>query len=76
MDIKRDEHGCLPEGIDDPNWELAGYVQEVTGDLEFQEILPERAKLPQASVDGLRASLENAKAELARLDAEYFATLK
>ena len=68
--------GFFPEGVDDPNWELNAYVEEVKGDLELQELLPVHARLPKESVDALRASLEKASAELAELDAKFLATLK
>lgn len=68
--------GFLPEGVDDPNWELNAYVEEVKGDLELQELLPVHARLPKESVDALRTSLEKASAELKELDEKFLASLK
>lgn len=68
--------GTFPEGVDDPNWELNAYVEELKGDLEIQDLLPAHARLPKESVDALRASLEKASAELKELDEKFLATLK
>ena len=68
--------GFLPEDVDDPNWELNAYVEDLKGTIELQDLLKPEDRLPERSLNALKESLAKATTELKELDEKEQAKYK